>query len=173
MSPEEFRRLGHQVVDWIADYRRGIGERPVRVEVAPGSVRRQLPAAAPGGPEPFEAILGDLERLLGPALSHRQAPPFFCYFPANAELSSVLGDLLSSGLGVLGLSWQASPALTELEEVVTDWVRQMVGLSHGWSGVIQDTASTSSLIALLCARERTTGYAMARDGLAGEPRGLV
>jgi aromatic-L-amino-acid decarboxylase len=173
MSPEEFRRLGHQVVDWIADYRRGIGERPVRVDVAPGSVRRQLPAAAPSGPEPFEAILADLERLLVPALSHWQHPSFFGYFPANAELSSVLGDLLSSGLGVLGLSWQASPALTELEEVVTDWVRQLVGLSPAWSGVIADTASTSALVALVCARERTSRYALADRGLQGGAAPLV
>src|SRR6185437_8747312 len=95
------------------------------------------------------------------------------YFPANASLASVLGDYLSTGLGVLGLSWQASPALTELEEVVTDWMRQMVGLSPAWSGVIQDTASTSTLVALLCARERTTAYSLNRGGLQAEERPLI
>ena len=103
-----------------------------------------------------------------PGLSHWQHPQFYGYFPANADLSSVLGDLLSSGLGVLGLSWQSSPALTELEEVVTDWLRQMLGLSDQWSGVIQDTASTSTLVALLCARERTTQYGGSRGGLPAQ-----
>ncbi|HMD81773.1 MAG TPA: pyridoxal-dependent decarboxylase, partial [Anaerolineales bacterium] len=105
--------------------------------------------------------------------SHWQHPSFFGYFPANAELSSVLGDYLSTGLGVLGLSWQSSPALTELEEVVTDWMRQMVGLSESWSGVIQDTASTSTLIALLCARERASDYSLVRGGLQGETQPLI
>ena len=102
-----------------------------------------------------------------PGLSHWQHPRFFGYFPANALLASVLGDFLSTGLGVLGLSWQSSPALTELEEVVTDWMRQMVGLSPAWSGVIQDTASTSTLVALICARERTTDYALGARRPAG------
>ena len=108
-----------------------------------------------------------------PGLSHWQHPRFFGYFPSNASLASVLGDYVSTGLGTLGLAWQSSPALTELEEVVTDWMRRMVGLSDGWSGVIQDTASTSTLIALLCARERTTAYGLARGGLQAEPKPLV
>ena len=103
-----------------------------------------------------------------PGLTHWQHPQFFGYFPCNGTLASVLGDYVSTGLGVLGLAWQSSPALTELEEVVTDWLRQMVGLSDGWQGVIQDTASTSTLIALLCARERTTGYSLSRGGLQAE-----
>jgi aromatic-L-amino-acid decarboxylase len=106
-------------------------------------------------------------------LSHWAHPAFFGYFPCNGELSSVLGDYLSTGLGVLGLAWQSSPALTELEEVTTDWLRQMIGLSPQWSGVIQDTASTSTLVALLCARERATGYSLARGGLQAEARPLV
>ncbi len=108
-----------------------------------------------------------------PGLSHWQHPKFFGYFPANSALASVLGDYLSTGLGVLGLSWQSSPALSELEEVVTDWVRQMVGLSSAWSGVIQDTASTGVLIALLCARERTSNYSLAHGGLQSEEKPLV
>ena len=116
-------------------------------------------------PELFDAIFNDLDELIIPGLSHWQSPRFFGYFPANSELSSVLGDYLSTGLGALGLSWQARPALTELEEVVVDWMRQLVGLSDGWSGVIQDTASTSTMVALICARERTSEYALARGGL--------
>jgi glutamate/tyrosine decarboxylase-like PLP-dependent enzyme len=154
MTPEQFRRFGHEIVDWIANYRQRAGSLPVMASVEPGSVRAQLPAAPPEQPEPFERVLQDLERILLPALSHWQHPSFFGYFPSNGELASVLGDLLSTGLGVLGLSWQSSPALTEVEERVTDWVRQLLGLSEAWSGVIQDTASTSTLVALVCARER-------------------
>jgi aromatic-L-amino-acid decarboxylase len=173
MTPDEFRRLGHQVVDWIADYRSGVARYPVMSTVEPGSVRAQLPSQPPARPEPFADILRDLERILVPGLSHWQHPRFFGYFPSNGELSSVLGDYLSTGLGVLGLSWQSSPALSELEEVVTDWMRQMVGLSEGWSGVIQDTASTSTLVALICARERSSQYGLARGGLQGEAQPLV
>ena len=173
MNPEEFRRAGHQLIDWIADYRARVAEYPVRSKLEPGAVRAGLPKAPPVQPEPFEGIFSDLEEILLPGLSHWQHPSFFGYFPANAELSSVLGDYLSTGLGVLGLSWQSSPALTELEEVVTDWMRQMVGLSESWSGVIQDTASTSTLIALLCARERASDYSLVRGGLQGETQPLI
>src|SRR5687767_5405748 len=140
---------------------------------APGDVRRQLPHAPPAEAESFDAILGDVERILVPGLSHWQHPSFFGYFPCNGELSSVLGDYASTGLGVLGLAWQSSPALTEIEEVATDWLRQMLGLGEAWSGVIQDTASTSTLVALLCARERTTNYSLARGGMQREPSPLV
>src|SRR5689334_20670817 len=162
MNPEEFRKIGHQMVDWIADYRARVADLPVRARVEPGEVRSQLPAAPPVQPESFDAIFTDLEQIILPGLSHWQHPQFFGYFPSNGELASVLGDYLSTGLGVLGLSWQSSPALGELEEVVTDWVRQMVGLSAAWSGVIQDTATTNTLVALLCARERASDYSLAR-----------
>jgi aromatic-L-amino-acid decarboxylase len=168
MTPEEFRRLGHRVVDWVADYRASIADLPVMSTVEPGSLRDALPPTPPEEPEPFDAILADLGRLIVPGLSHWQHPSFHGYFPSNGDLSSVLGDYLSTGLGVIGLSWQSSPALTELEEVMTDWVRQMVGLSAAWSGVIQDTASTSTLVALVCARERSSDYSLARGGLQGE-----
>ncbi len=173
MTPEEFRKYGHRLVDWIADYRARAAELPVMARTAPGEIRAQLPAGAPEQPESFETILQDLERVVLPGLSHWQHPNFFGYFPSNGLLASVLGDYASTGLGVLGLSWQASPALTEVEELVTDWVRQMTGLSDAWSGVIQDTASTSTLIALLCARERTTSYGLSRGGLQAEPQPLV
>jgi aromatic-L-amino-acid decarboxylase len=173
MTPEEFRRFGHQVVDWIADYRGRISDLPVMSKAEPGAVRAELPVSPPEQGESFELILRDLDRLIVPGLSHWQHPRFFAYFPSNGELSSVLGDFLSTGLGVLGLSWQSSPALTELEEVTADWIRQMVGLSPAWSGVIQDTASTSTLIALLSARERSSGYSLARGGLQAEARPLV
>ena len=173
MNPEEFRRIGHQLIDWIADYRAHVAELPVRSQVEPGAVRAQLPATPPLRPEPFEGIFSDLDQILLPGLSHFHHPSFFGYFPANGELSSVLGDYLSTGLGALGLSWQSSPALTELEEVVTDWMRQMVGLSDAWSGVIQDTASTCTLVSLLCAREKASDYSLARGGLQAEAHPLV
>jgi aromatic-L-amino-acid decarboxylase len=173
MTPEEFRTLGHRLIDWIADYRARVAELPVMARTAPGEVKAQLPASAPDQPESFDAVFRDLERVILPGLSLWQHPQFFGYFPSNASLASVLGDYLSTGLGVIGLSWQASPALTELEEVATDWMRQMVGLSAAWSGVIQDTASTSSLVALICARERSTDYGLSRGGLQAEKAPLV
>jgi aromatic-L-amino-acid decarboxylase len=173
MTPEEFRAAGHRMIDWIADYRANVGQFPVMAQTAPGEIKAKLPAAPPMSPEPFDAILADLDRIVMPGLSHWQHPSFFGYFPCNGLLSSVLGDMASTGLGVLGLSWQSSPALTEVEEVMTDWMRQMVGLSDAWSGVIQDTASTSTLIALICARERATSYSLARGGLQGEKQPLI
>src|SRR5581483_10363146 len=173
VTPDEFRAFGHKLIDWIADYRATIAGRPVAARTRPGEVRDRLPAAPPGSPEDFAAVFRDLEQVLLPGLTHWQHPRFFGYFPSNASLASVLGDLLSTGLGVIGISWQAGPALTELEEVVTDWLRQMVGLSAAWRGVIQDTASTCALIALLCARERSTDYGLSRGGLQAEDRPLT
>ena len=173
MTPEEFRAAGHRIVDWIADYRASVESRPVMARTEPGDIRKQLPARAPDQAEPFDAIVGDLDRIIMPGLSHWQHPQFYGYFPCNGTLASVLGDYVSTGLGVLGLAWQSSPALTELEEVVTDWMRAMLGLSDAWSGVIQDTASTSTMIALMCARERTTNYGSSRGGLQAEAQPLV
>lgn len=173
MTPEAFRKHGHAVVDWIADYRARVQERPVMAQTAPGDIKARMPASPPDQPEPFEALLADLDTIVAPGLSHWQHPAFFGYFPCNGTLASVLGDYVSTGLGVLGLSWQSSPALTEVEEVTTDWLRQMVGLSPAWEGVIQDTASTSTLLALISARERVTRYALARGGLQAEPQALV
>ena len=173
MTPEEFRAAGHQIVDWVADYRATVGTRPVMARTEPGDIRKQLPSHPPFDPEPFTNIVGDLNRIIVPGLSHWQHPEFFGYFPCNGTLASVLVDYVSTGLGVLGLAWQSSPALTELEEVVTDWMRGMLGLSETWSGVIQDTASTSTLIALICARERTTDFGSNRGGLQAEQQPLV
>lgn len=170
MDPSDFRTHGHAIVDWVADYRARIAARPVMPPVAPGEIRAKLPAAPPEQPEPFDAMLRDFDEIIVPGITHWQSPRFFGFFPGGGSLASVLGDYLSTGMAVLGLSWQASPALTELEEVVTDWMRQMLGLSGAWSGVIQDTASTSTLVAFICARERATQYALARGGLqAGRP----
>lgn len=173
MTPEEFRKYGHRIVDRIADYRAGIEVHPVASRAEPGAIKAQLPSAPPEHPESFESVLADVERHVMPSLAHWQHPRFFGYFPSNGELSAVLGDYLSTGLGVLGLTWQASPPLSEVEEVVVDWLRQMTGLTPAWSGVIQDTASTSTLVALLCARERATNFSLSRGGLQAEQRALV
>jgi aromatic-L-amino-acid decarboxylase len=173
MTPEEFRKYGHAIVDLIADHRATVADRPVMAATAPGAIKSQLPSSPPQAPESFDAVLRDLESIVIPGLTEWQHPRFFGYFPSNHSLASVLGDYVSTGLGVLGLAWQASPALTEVEEVATDWLRQMVGLSDAWHGVIQDTASTSTLIALICARERATGYGLTQGGLQAAPRPLT
>ena len=173
MNADEFRRAGYQIIDWVADYRGGIENRPVMAKSAPGEIKAMLPPSPPAKPESFDAILADLDRIVLPGITTWQHPRFFGYFPANALLSSVLGDYVSSGLAVNGLAWQASPALTEVEEVVTGWMRQMLGLSEAWHGVINDTASTSTLVALLCARERASDFSLARGGLQQHDQPLV
>src|SRR5271154_4114349 len=173
MTNEEFRVEGHRLIDWLADYRNRLAELPVMAGTAPGDIKAKLPAEPPIDAEPFGDIVRDLDGVIVPGLSLWQHPSFFGYFPSNGLLSSVLGDFVSTGLGVLGLSWQSSPALTEVEEVTTDWLRQMAGLSPAWSGVIQDTASTCTLVALICARERASNYSLARGGLEGEQQPLI
>ncbi len=175
MTPDEFRRAGHELVDWIADYRERVvrGEFPVMSRAAPGALRDALPKQPPREPEAFEAIRRDLDALILPACTHWQDPRFYGYFPSNGLPAAVLGDFVSTGLGQLGLNWQSSPALTELEEVCLDWWRQMLGLTERWSGVIQDTASTATFVGLVCARERATNHAATRGGLQGQQRPLM
>lgn len=167
MNIEEFRRFGHELIDWIADYREKAcrGDFPVVSATVPGAVKSALPPKPPVEPEPFGAMLADLDNVILPACTQWLDPRFYGYFPSNSSLAAVLGDYAGTGLAQLGLNWQASPALTELEEVTLDWFRQMTGLSDSWSGVIQDTASTGTLVALICARERSSGYGASRAGL--------
>ena len=173
MTPEEFRQAGHQVVDWIADFRAGLDTLPVMSRTAPGDVAKAFPSTPPETPQPLEEIFATLDRTIVPGVTHFGHPRFFGFFPTGSDLSSALGDFLSTGLGALGLTWQSAPALTEVEEVTTDWVRQMVGLSPAWRGVIQDTASTATLVALVCARERASNFALTREGLQGTDAPLV
>jgi aromatic-L-amino-acid/L-tryptophan decarboxylase len=168
MTTEEFRRLGHALVDWIASYRERMPALPVMSQVAPGAIRSRFPASPPVEGGRLAQALASLDEKVLPGVTHWNHPAFFAYFPSNTSLASVLGDLVSSGLGAQGMSWQTSPAATELEEVVMGWLRQMIGLPETFSGVVQDTASTSALTALLCARERTSDFAQNRGGLAGE-----
>jgi aromatic-L-amino-acid/L-tryptophan decarboxylase len=173
MTPEEFRAAGHQLVDWIADHRLRVPDLPVGAQVKPGGVAAGLARHAPEAPEPFADVLADLERVVVPGVTQTQSPHFFGWFPSNASLASVLGDVASSGIGALGITWQSAPALTEVEQVVVGWLRELTGLSDSWHGVIQDTASTGILVALLAARERATGYGAARAGLQAQARPLV
>ena len=168
MNTDDFRRVGHRLIDWIADYRENIENLPVRSTVPPGWVRDSLDTPPPETPEDPDGIFQDLENVIVPGISQFQSPNYFAFFPANHSLASVLGDFASSGLGAIGLNWEAAPALTELEELTCDWMRQLIGLSDEWRGTIQDTASTASLVAALCAREKATNYGFEREGLAGE-----
>jgi len=165
MKKEDFRRAGHQFVDWIADYFENIEKYPVLAKVDPGDIRNMIPAVPPARGEAIEEIFQDFESKILPGITHWQHPGWFAYFPANNSPASVLGELLTAGLGVQGMVWQTSPAAAELEEVVLDWLRQMIGLPPDFSGVIQDTASTATLCALLSARERATGFEANESGL--------
>ena len=170
MDADEFRRAGHALIEWIAEYREQIEARPVMSAAAPGEIRARLPREPPAHGGGAGALVELLERDVLPGITHWNHPSFFAYFPSNTSFASILGDLVCAGLGVQGMSWQTSPAATEIEEVMMDWLRQMVGLGEGWTGVIQDTASTATLGALICARERASGLAQAARGLqAGEP----
>jgi aromatic-L-amino-acid decarboxylase len=171
MTAEEFRRHGRAVVDWIADYYENIESLPVLSRVKPGQVRSTLPVHAPEKGEPMEDMLRDISELILPGVTHWQSPNFFAFFPANASGPSILGDLLSSALGVQGMLWATSPACTELETHVMDWLVEMLDLpvkflsSNSGGGVIQDSASNASLCALLAGRERATTYACNEQGV--------
>jgi aromatic-L-amino-acid decarboxylase len=170
MRADEFRRCGRAVVDWIADYYEQIETLPVLSRVQPGQIRVALPARPPQNSEAFEDILQDVTDLILPGVTHWQSPNFFAFFPANASGPAILGDLLSSGLGVQGMLWATSPACTELESHMLDWLVEMLGLpdkflsTSSGGGVIQDTASSAALCALLAARERATGFAVNEHG---------
>jgi len=176
MTAEQFRQYGKLVVDWVADYYQSIESLPVLSKVEPGYIRQSLPSGPPEQGEPFESLLSDVRKVILPGVTHWQSPNFFAYFPANASGPAILGDLVSSALGVQGMLWATSPACTELETHVLDWLVGMLGLpakflsSTTGGGVIQDTASSATLCAMLAARERATGYT---TNLRGAARKLV
>ncbi|MCP3688762.1 MAG: aspartate aminotransferase family protein [Gammaproteobacteria bacterium] len=173
MNPEQFREAGHELIDWIADYRKQIENMPVRAQINPGDVRKQLPTEPPLQPHKLDQLLEDLQSIVVPGITQVQHPMHYGWFPSNASLASVLGDIASSGLGTLGISWESCPALTEVETVVCNWLRQLTGLSAQWQGTIHDTASTACLTALLVARETASGYCQNRGGLQAEDTALV
>ena len=171
MTPDDFRRSGHELIDWIAEYLEGVGDRPVQATVRPGDVRAALPEHPPTEPESFDAVMSDVERVIMPGVTDWQHPNWFAYFPANNSYPSILGELLSAGLGVQGMSWVTSPACTELETLMLDWMQELLGLPEHFrstsatgGGVIQGSASEATLVAILSARFRTTSGAVNIDG---------
>jgi len=166
LDPEQFRIYGKQVIDWIADYLANAERYPVLSPLNPGDVKRQLPAGPPQTPESMDAILADFDRVILPGITHWNHPGFFAYFAISGSAPGILGELLSAALNVNGMLWRTSPAATELEDVVMDWLRQMIGLSPVFEGVITDTASVSTLIAIAAARE-ALDRRVREDGLAG------
>jgi aromatic-L-amino-acid decarboxylase len=171
MNPEEFRAAGYRMVDWLAEYMSNVDKYPVLSEAKPGWVRSQLPDEAPEQGEPLDAIVRDLDSIVMPGITHWQSPNFFGYFPANTSGPSILAEMVSAGLGVQGMLWLTSPACTELETHMLDWVVDLMGLPVGFSsrgaggGVIQDSASSAVVCALLAARERATGGESNREGV--------
>src|SRR3989475_9458505 len=166
MPAEEFRRFGHEIVDWIADYFERIEELPVLAQVEPGELKARLPAAPPQHGESMETILADVDRLIVPALTHWSHPSFFAYFATSTSAPGIFGEMLSAAFDVKSMLWRTSPASTELEEVTLDWLRQMLGLDAGMSGFIYDTASVSSMHAIAAAREGVN-LRIREEGLSG------
>jgi aromatic-L-amino-acid decarboxylase len=150
---EDFRRAGHQAVDWVAEYLNSVAEMPVLAQTKPGELMDALPASAPEKGEPFQAILSDFDRLVMPAVTQWNHPRFFAYFACTGSTPAILGEMLAAALNTNGLHWKTSPAVAELEQRALDWLRQWIGLSEEWFGIVYDTASTSSMHAIVCARE--------------------
>ena len=173
MTPNEFRELGHLLIDWIADYRENIEQYPVRSPVQPGEVRQSFSPSPPDIKASNQEVIRMLDEKIMPGMTHVQHPMYYGWFPSNAALASVLGDLTSSGLAALGISWESCPSLTEVEELVCDWMRQLTGLSEQWHGCIHDTASTACLTSLIVAREKATNLAQNRYGLQHANQPLI
>lgn len=169
MDSDEFRMWSRRVADWGVDYRESLRERPVRARTKPGDIARQIADSAPEAGEPMEVIFADFERIVPDGLTHWQHPRFFAYFPANAAPASVVADYLVTAIAAQCMLWQTSPAATEMETRVVDWLRQALGLPVGFAGVIQDSASTATLAAVLVMRERALKWAGNREGLSAHP----
>ncbi|WP_299030892.1 pyridoxal-dependent decarboxylase [uncultured Sulfitobacter sp.] len=166
MNWDEFAHWGKHISDWSAEYHKTLRDRPVRAQTAVGETAAQLPTAPPEGAEAMDAIMADFERIVMPGITHWQHPRFFAYFPANAAPPSMLAEQLVNTVASQCMLWQTSPAATEVEGVMVDWLRQALGLAEGFTGVIQDSASSATLSAVLTMRERATGYTGNRDGLS-------
>src|SRR6266567_6883 len=167
MDSEAFRRYGHEVVDWMADYLAEVGKYPVLAHIAPGDIRRSLPGQPPIQPEAMETILADFERVIVPGITHWNSPGFMAYFGITGSGPGILGEMLSAALNVNAMLWRTSPAATELEQVTLDWLRQMLGLPSTLFGVINDTASSGTLYALAAAREAIPGLHIRQQGMSG------
>ena len=170
LDSEAFRHWSRKVADWGVDYRDTVHEKPVRAQVAPGEILARLTQSPPERPEPMEDIFRDFEDIVMPGITHWQHPRFFAYFPSNAAPASVLADYLATAIAPQCMLWQTSPAATELESRMIDWLRQAVGLPEGFSGVLQDSASSATLVAVLTMREKALAWAGNKAGLTGQPR---
>ena len=165
MEKETFRQFGYKFVDWIADYMDEVGQYPVMSQVKPGQIKDKIPLEPPKQGEPMEKIFEDFKKIILPGITHWQHPSWFAYFPANNSPPSVLAEMLTASIGAQCMIWQTSPAAAELEEVVLEWLRKMLGLPEGMAGVIQDSASTATLVALITAREKATNFEANIKGL--------
>ena len=168
MNAEEFRKHGHQVVDWVADYLENIEQYPVKSQVNPGDIAAALPMLPPEQGEPFEQLLSDVEEKILPGITHWQHPNFHAYFNANGSYASILAELITAAIGAQCMIWETSPAAAELEERVMEWLINMSGLPQNWDGVIQDTASTGTLVSILTAREKITRFNINNRGFSNE-----
>lgn len=168
MNTTWLRQWSRRAADWGADYLASVRERPVRAQTKPGDIAKQIASSPPEAAEPMDAIFADFEKIVVPGITHWQHPRFFAYFPANSSPPSLVAEYLTAAMGAQGMLWQTSPAATELETVVTQWLRQMIGLPEGFHGVIQDTASTATFAAILTGREKALGFAGNTKGLAGQ-----
>lgn len=168
MTPEDFRKHAHELVDWMAGYMENIEKYPVKSAVKPGEIFSRLPGSPPSSPESFHELMKDLEEIIMPGITHWQSPNFFAYFPANTSPPSILAEMIISTISAQCMIWETSPAAAELEEKMMIWLRDLIGLPSGFEGAIQDTASTATLSAILTAREKTTGFRINEDGLYNE-----
>ncbi len=170
MKASEFRKYGHQFVEWMADYLEQVEDYPVKSQVDPGETFKKIQNEIPIQGESIETIFHDFKKVILPGITHWQSPNFFAYFPANSSPPSILAEMLTATLGVQGMKWETSPSSTELEERMMEWLRDAVGLPLDWSGVIQDTASSATLVSILTTREQKTGYSINRSGFNADFR---
>jgi len=165
MTPDEFRKHAHELVEWMASYMENVGKYPVKSQVSPGEIFKKLPGKPPLKPEPFNFLMNDLEEIIMPGITHWQSPNFFAYFPANTSPPSILAEMIIATLGAQCMNWETSPAATELEEKMMIWLRDMIGLPASFEGVIQDSASTATLAAIITAREKATAFTGNNEGI--------
>jgi aromatic-L-amino-acid decarboxylase len=164
MKPDDFRKHAHELVEWMSDYMENVGNYPVKSQVKPGDIFSRIPELPPQKPESFTSLMKDVDEIIMPGITHWQSPDFYAYFPANTSPPSVLAEMIISTLGAQCMIWETSPAAAELEEKVMIWLRKMIGLPDYFEGVIQDTASTSTLAAIITAREKATGFTFNETG---------
>lgn len=169
LNNEDFRKHAHELVDWMADYFENVESYPVLSQSKPGDIKKQLPTSFSEKPEAYKTVFQDFEQIIMPGITHWESPNFFAYFPASKSKASVLAEMITATLGVQGMVWLTSPAATELEDRMMEWMRDLLGLPQSWTGSIQDTASSGTLNALLTAREKASGYSINQKGFAGMP----